>query len=123
PSLLLLDEPTNHLDLDSLQWLENYLNNYEGAIILVSHDRAFLDSLTNRTYSLESGRFDIYSGNYSYYETQSALRKEALLQSYKSQQKELARNQEFIDRFRSKASKARQVQSRIKAMDKIERIE
>lgn len=123
PSLLLLDEPTNHLDITSLRWVELYLKKYEGALLVISHDRAFLDELCNRTFALTMGRLEVYAGNYSYYETESALRKERILKAYKNQQKELEKTQEFIDRFRSKASKAAQVQSRIKAMAKVERIE
>ncbi len=123
PSLLLLDEPTNHLDLDSLRWLEKYLQNYEGAIILISHDRAFLDGLCTRTFHLTRSRLDTYRGNYSSFEEQAAARYEQLLQAQKSQDRKLAQTERFIERFRFKASKARQVQSRIKALDKVERIE
>lgn len=123
PSLLLLDEPTNHLDLTSLRWVENYLKKYEGALMIISHDRAFLDELCTRTFALSMGRLEVYAGNYSYYETESALRKEMILKAYKNQQKSLEKTQQFIDRFRAKASKASQVQSRIKAMAKVERIE
>ncbi|MBI5021994.1 MAG: ATP-binding cassette domain-containing protein [Ignavibacteriales bacterium] len=123
PSLLLLDEPTNHLDIDSLQWLEEYLRNYNGAIILVSHDRAFLDSLTTKTLALSMGKFEIYSGNYSFYETEKIIRKEQQVNAFKNQQRQLAQTERFIERFRYKATKARQVQSRVKQLDKIERIE
>jgi ATP-binding cassette subfamily F protein 3 len=123
PSLLLLDEPTNHLDIDSLQWLEEYLHNYNGAIILVSHDRAFLDSLTTKTLALSMGKFDVYSGNYSFYETEKIIRKEQQVNAFKNQQRQLAQTERFIERFRYKATKARQVQSRVKQLDKIERIE
>ena len=123
PSLLLLDEPTNHLDIISQRWLENYLKRYEGAILMVSHDRAFLDELCTRSWELTQGSLHIYQGNYSKYETQSSIRKEQLVRSFKNQQKEIERTEKFIDRFRSKASKATQVQSRIKALDKVERIE
>jgi ATP-binding cassette subfamily F protein 3 len=123
PSLLLLDEPTNHLDIISQRWLENYLKRYEGAILMVSHDRAFLDELCTRSWELTQGSLHIYQGNYSIYEAQSSIRKEQLVRSFKNQQKEIERTEKFIDRFRSKASKATQVQSRIKALDKVERIE
>ena len=123
PSVLLLDEPTNHLDMESLTWLEAYLKNYQGAIILVSHDRALLDNLTKRTLAFRLGRVEEYAGNYSYYVKESKARKELLQQKAVAQEKELAKHKEFIDRFRSKASKASQVQSRIKMVDKIERIE
>lgn len=123
PSLLLLDEPTNHLDLTSLRWVEGYLKKYEGALILISHDRAFLDELCTRTFALSMGKLEIYAGNYSYFEVESALRKEKILKAYKNQQKSLEKTQQFIDRFRAKASKASQVQSRIKAIAKVDRIE
>lgn len=123
PSLLLLDEPTNHLDLDSLQWLEEYLRGYDGAIILVSHDRAFLDALTTRTLALRAGDLEEYAGNYSFYEREKDVRKELLVNAYKNQQDRIRHTQEFIDRFRYKASKARQVQSRIKQLEKMELVE
>ena len=123
PSLLLLDEPTNHLDLDTLQWLEDYLRQYNGAIILVSHDRAFLDNLCRRTFAVSRGELQEYSGNYSFYEKEKEVRKALLLNAQKNQQQQLKQTQQFIDRFRYKASKARQVQSRIKQLDKIEMIE
>jgi ATP-binding cassette subfamily F protein 3 len=123
PSLLLLDEPTNHLDLESLQWLESYLRNYNGAVMLVSHDRAFLDGLTNRTYSLRSGRLEDYAGNYSYFEKENVLRKELLVNALKNQQQQMKQTEQFIERFRYKSTKARQVQSRIKQMEKIELVE
>ncbi len=123
PSLLLLDEPTNHLDLDSLQWLEDYLQTYEGAIILVSHDRAFLDSLSRRTLALRGARLESYAGNYSFYEREQRLRAEMQVNAYKNQQRQLEQTQRFIDRFRYKATKARQVQSRLKQLEKMERIQ
>ncbi len=123
PSVLLLDEPTNHLDIESQTWLESYLRNYEGAIVMVSHDRAFLDSLTTRTLAFRLGRVEEYKGNYSHYIKASAERRKQLEEAYKAQQREIAKIQEFIDRFRYKATKAKQVQSRIKQLEKIERIE
>ncbi|MBI3587196.1 MAG: ABC-F family ATP-binding cassette domain-containing protein [Ignavibacteriales bacterium] len=123
PSLLLLDEPTNHLDIDSLQWLEEYLHQYNGAIILVSHDRAFLDSLCTKTFALSMGTMEEYAGNYSFYEQERLVRKELQMNAFKNQQQQLKQTQEFIDRFRYKATKARQVQSRIKQLEKIELIE
>lgn len=123
PSLLLLDEPTNHLDLDSLRWLEKYLLCYEGAILLISHDRAFLDALCTRTFHVTRGGVDVYRGNYSDFETQAADRYEQLIQAQKAQERKLAQVERFIERFRYKATKARQVQSRIKALEKVERIE
>ncbi|WP_309397175.1 ABC-F family ATP-binding cassette domain-containing protein [Cerasicoccus maritimus] len=123
PSLLLLDEPTNHLDLDSLTWLEQYLKGYEGALIIVSHDRAFLDGLTTRTWALSKARLENYNGNYSFFEKESVQRREALKRSAENQQKQIAETERFIERFRAKNTKATQVQSRIKALEKIERIE
>lgn len=123
PSILLLDEPTNHLDIESLQWLEEYLHNYNGAIVLVSHDRAFLDSLTTKTLALSSGKAEMFPGNYAYFERESAIRKEQLISAKKNQEKQLKHTQDFIERFRYKATKARQVQSRIKALEKVEMIE
>lgn len=123
PHLLLLDEPTNHLDLPSQRWLEKFLSQYEGAIILVSHDQAFMDILCNRIFELSRGQLTAYTGNYTDYEDQKVERHLALEASQKSQQKQIEKTQAFIDRFRSKASKAAQVQSRIKALAKIERVE
>ena len=123
PSILLLDEPTNHLDLETLQWLEEYLRSYNGAVVLVSHDRAFLDSLCSRTFALSLGRMEQYAGNYSFYEEEHAKRRELKLQALKNQQQRIKETQEFIDRFRYKATKARQVQSRIKQLEKTEIIE
>jgi ATP-binding cassette subfamily F protein 3 len=123
PSVLLLDEPTNHLDLESLQWLEDYLHSYHGAIILVSHDRAFLDSLTTKTLALGMGKMESYAGNYSFYERERLVRKELQMNAFRNQQKQIEHTEKFIERFRYKATKARQVQSRIKQLDKVERIE
>jgi len=123
PSLLLLDEPTNHLDIESLQWLEQYLRVYEGAVLIVSHDRSFLDNLVTRTFHLSMGRLEDYAGNYSYYETESVKRRELLEKAYANQQRKIEHTEDFINRFRYKASKAKQVQSRIKALDKVDRIE
>ena len=123
PSLVLLDEPTNHLDIESIAWLENYLQNYSGAVIIVSHDKAFLDSLTTRTFHLSKGRLNTYAGNYDFYLRESRKRFEVLQKSAANQQREIDKTERFIERFRSKSSKAAQVQSRIKALDKIERIE
>jgi ATP-binding cassette, subfamily F, member 3 len=122
PSLLLLDEPTNHLDLETLQWLEEYLRRYNGAIILVSHDRAFLDNLCTRTLALSHGDLHEYAGNYSFYEREKEVRRTLLLNAQKNQQQKIKQTKEFIDRFRYKATKARQVQSRIKQLEKVEMI-
>jgi ATP-binding cassette subfamily F protein 3 len=123
PSVLLLDEPTNHLDLETLQWLEEYLRSYHGAVVLVSHDRTFLDNLCSRTFALTMTRLEQYSGNYSFYETESVKRRELQIQAMRNQQQRLKETQEFIERFRYKATKARQVQSRIKQLEKVEIIE
>ena len=123
PAVLLLDEPTNHLDIDTQKWMENYLVNYPGAIIIISHDLALLDMLTTRTIAFHHGRAEEYAGNYSFYTKESALRKEIRLKQYKAQQREIKQTQDFIDRFRSKATKAKQVQSRIKQLEKLELIE
>ncbi len=122
PEVLLLDEPTNHLDIDSQKWMESYLVNYPGAILIISHDLALLDMLTTRTIAFHHGRAEEYAGNYSFYVKESALRKEILIKQYKAQQREIKQTQDFIDRFRSKATKAKQVQSRIKQLEKIELI-
>jgi len=123
PTYLLLDEPTNHLDIESLQWMENFLNSYEGAVVVVSHDKAFLDTITNRTLALRSGEISDYAGNYSFYEKKWEEEKELLLNAKKNQEKQIKETQDFIDRFRYKASKARQVQSRVKQLEKMEQIE
>jgi len=123
PSVLLLDEPTNHLDLETLQWLEEYLRSYNGAVVLVSHDRTFLDNLCSKTFALSMGALEQYAGNYSFYEKEHVLRRELLIQAQKNQQQKLKETQQFIDRFRYKATKARQVQSRIKQLEKMELIE
>lgn len=123
PTYLLLDEPTNHLDIESLQWMENFLNSYEGAVVVVSHDKAFLDTITNRTLALRSGDISDYAGNYSFYEKKWEEERELLLNAKKNQEKQIKETQEFIDRFRYKASKARQVQSRVKQLEKMEQIE
>lgn len=123
PTYLLLDEPTNHLDIESLQWMENFLKSYEGAVIVVSHDRAFLDMLTTRTLAIRRGKMTDYSGNYSFYERKWNEERELLINAQKNQEKQLKDTQEFIERFRYKATKARQVQSRVKQLEKIEMIE
>ncbi|SMO66590.1 ABC-F family ATP-binding cassette domain-containing protein [Fodinibius sediminis] len=123
PTYLLLDEPTNHLDIESLRWMEQFLTNYEGAVIIVSHDKAFLNTITNRTLALDRGALLDYAGNYSYYREKDKERQEHLRKAYENQQKEIRETQEFIDRFRYKASKAKQVQSRIKKLEKMDKIE
>ncbi len=122
PEVLLLDEPTNHLDIGTQIWVEQYLVNYPGAILLISHDRALLDTLCTRTIAFAHGRAEEYAGNFSYFERESVLRKEIRLKQYNAQQREIAETQRFIDRFRASANKATLVQSRIKLLAKVERI-
>jgi ATP-binding cassette, subfamily F, member 3 len=123
PSVLLLDEPTNHLDIESLLWLEGFLKAYEGAILLVSHDRTFLDNLTNKTIEIYTGEVTIYKGNYTFYVTEKEQRRELLEKRYENQQRYLKQQNRFIERFRYKNTKASAVQSRIKMLDKMEIIE
>ena len=123
PDLLLLDEPTNHLDLESLEWLENYLKSFAGSIVTVSHDRFFIDRIAGQIAELEHGKLTHYSGNYQFYERQKALNEEQLRKKWEEQQAERERVQRFIDRFRYKNTKAAQVQSRIKYLEKMEKIE
>lgn len=123
PSILLLDEPTNHLDIESLIWVENYLKAYQGAIVMVSHDRSFLDNITERTVEISLGNVTEYSGNYSFYKSERELRKELLENQFNNQQSYLKQQEKFIERFRYKATKSRQVQSRIKLLDKLDLVE
>ena len=123
PSILLLDEPTNHLDIDSQLWLENYIQGYQGAVIIISHDSAFLDLLVKKTLAFESGRVSEFSGNYSYYLEQSDLLRKQLQRAFDNQQRDIAKAEQFINRFRSKARRASQAQSRLKQLEKIERIQ
>lgn len=123
PSILLLDEPTNHLDIESIQWLEEFLSAYPGAVVLVSHDRAFLDAVTNRTIEISVGRIYDYKTSYSNYVQQREERLQQQQAAYENQQKMIQDTEKFIERFRYKATKAVQVQSRIKQLDKIERVE
>ncbi len=120
PSLLLLDEPTNHLDLDSLQWLEEYLQSYRGAVVLVSHDRRFLDTMTRRTFELSFGTLTDYAGNFSFFLEAREERRALQRAAFRNQQQQIKQTERFIERFRYKATKARQVQSRIKQLDKLE---
>ena len=123
PTLFLLDEPTNHLDIESIQWLEAYLQGYGGAVILISHDRAFLDNVTNRTIELSCGRATDYKVPYSRYVELRAERRQQQIAAYENQQRMIEKTEEFIEKFRYKPTKSNQVQSRIKQLDKIERIE
>ncbi|MGZ5022869.1 MAG: ABC-F family ATP-binding cassette domain-containing protein, partial [Chthoniobacterales bacterium] len=123
PDLLLLDEPTNHLDLESLVWFQNYLKNYSGAILMISHDREFLNQLVGSIVEIAHRRLVRYRGNWDNYIEQKAAREEQQLSAYKNQQKEIASLQAFADRFRAKASKASQAQSKLKQIDRMEKIE
>jgi ATP-binding cassette subfamily F protein 3 len=123
PSLLLLDEPTNHLDLPSIKWIENYLAGYEGAVIIVSHDREFLDRTTNTTVEVTGGKLVPYAGNYSFYLEEKEERNAIQKGAFENQQAQIKQAERFIERFKAKASKAKQAQSRVKALDKLERIE
>ncbi len=123
PSLLLLDEPTNHLDIESIQWLESFLSAYYGAVLMVSHDRAFLDNVTKRTIEISLGRIYDYKASWSKYLVLRAERREQQLAAYRNQQKMIEDTEKFIERFRYKATKAVQVQSKIKQLDKVERLE
>ncbi|MDP4198793.1 MAG: ABC-F family ATP-binding cassette domain-containing protein [Bacteroidota bacterium] len=123
PDALLLDEPTNHLDLESLFWLEEYLRGYDGTIVIVSHDRAFLNAITNRTAEIDRSKIEVYAGNYEYYERTKAEREAQLAsraQNIDARRREL---ESFVERFRYKATKARQAQSRLKMLERMERIE
>lgn len=123
PSLFLLDEPTNHLDIESIQWLETFLAGYPGAVMLVSHDRAFLDNVTNRTIEISLGKIYDYRVSWSEYVVLREERRTQQIASFRNQQKMIEDTEKFIERFRYKATKAIQVQSKIKQLDKIERIE
>lgn len=123
PSLLLLDEPTNHLDILSQHWLEKYLEGYHGSLMVISHDKAFLNTVTNKTYQLKFGELYTYNGNYSFYEKAAAERVATQRKKADNQDKEIKRQKEFINRFRSNQKKASMVQSRIKQLDKVERVE
>lgn len=121
--VILLDEPTNHLDIDSIQWLEEFLENYKGAVVLVSHDRAFLDNVTKRTVEISLGRIYDYKANYSEYVLMREDRMESQLATHNNQQRQIRQIERFVERFRSKATKAKQVQSRIKLLEKIDLVE
>ncbi len=123
PSIFLLDEPTNHLDIESIEWLEEYLKTYSGAVLLISHDRAFLDSVTTRTVEIVLGRAHDYKVSYSKYVTLRAERREQMEAAFENQQRLIEKNEEFIEKFRYKPTKSNQVQSRIKQLEKLERIE
>ncbi len=123
PSVFLLDEPTNHLDIESIQWLEGYLKEYSGAVVLISHDRAFLDNVTNRTVEIMLGRLYDYKVPYSKYVELRRERREQQMAAYENQQRLIEKTEEFIEKFRYKPTKSNQVQSRIKQLEKLDRIE
>ncbi len=123
PDILLLDEPTNHMDLPSIKWLENYLQTFEGAIVIVSHDRYFLDRIIKKTVESRKGKLTLYAGNYSFYLEEKALRNEIQAGQFKNQQAKIKQEERLIERFRAKASKAKMAQSRIKALERMDRVE
>jgi ATP-binding cassette, subfamily F, member 3 len=123
PDLLLLDEPTNHLDLDSVRWLQNYLRDYAGAIILVSHDRAFLNVIVRKIVEFDRAKLFHYQGDYEAYLAQRTARREQQLAAFKNQQREIAKLQTFIDRFGAKNTKAAQAQSKRKQIERMEKVE
>src|SRR5437016_3839627 len=123
PDVLLMDEPTNHLDIESIIWLEQFLKSYEGALLMTSHDRDFMNRIVGRIAEIDAGEIIVYSGNYDFYERERAIRETNLQAAFARQQAMFAKEQRFIDRFKTHAAKAAQVQSRIKALDKIEKIE
>ena len=123
PSLLMLDEPTNHLDLPSIEWVENYLRNYDGAVIIVSHDRQFLDNVITKTVDVTQQQLVTYEGNYSFYLREKEQREEIQQNAFENQQAKIRQAERFIERFKAKASKARQVKSREKALDRMDLVE
>ena len=123
PDVLLMDEPTNHLDIESILWLEGFLKAYPGALFMTSHDREFMNRIVSRIAEIDDGEITAYSGNYDFYERERALREKNREAAYARQQAMLAKEQRFIDRFSAHAAKAAQVQSRVKALEKIEKIE
>jgi ATPase subunit of ABC transporter with duplicated ATPase domains len=123
PEVLLMDEPTNHLDLESIIWLEHFLKSFSGALLMTSHDREFLNRVVSRIAEIDGGEIETYSGNYDFYERERAIREANQQAAFARQQAMFAKEQRFIERFKTHAAKAAQVQSRIKALDKIEKIE
>lgn len=122
PSLLMLDEPTNHLDLPSIQWVENYLKTYEGAVVVVSHDQTFLNNCISSTVEVANQTLTLYAGNYAFYKEEKIERMEIQQNAYENQQQMIKQTEKFIERFRAKASKSNQVQSRIKALDRMDKV-
>jgi ATPase subunit of ABC transporter with duplicated ATPase domains len=123
PDVLLMDEPTNHLDLESIIWLEQFLKSFNGALLMTSHDREFMNRIVSKIAEIDAGEITSYSGNYDFYERERAIRESNQQAAFARQQSMLAKEQRFIERFKTHAAKAAQVQSRIKALDKIEKIE
>ncbi|MEM6830758.1 MAG: ABC-F family ATP-binding cassette domain-containing protein [Bacteroidota bacterium] len=123
PNLLMLDEPTNHLDLPSIQWIETYLQSYEGAYIIVSHDREFLNRTINKTVEVSRAKLNVYSGNYDFYEEEKELRNELQQNAFENQQQKIREAERFIERFKAKATKAKQAQSKMKMLEKMERVD
>ena len=123
PDVLLMDEPTNHLDIESIIWLEQFLKSFQGALLMTSHDREFMNRIVTKIAEIDAGEIVTYSGNYDFYERERAIRETNQQAAFARQQAMLAKEQRFIDRFRTHAAKAAQVQSRIKALDKIEKVE
>lgn len=123
PSLLLLDEPTNHLDLPSIEWVENYLRNYPGAVVIVSHDRRFLDEVSTKTVEVTNEQLVTYEGNYSFYQAEKEQREQIQQNAFDNQQQKIKQAERFITRFRAKSTKAKQVQSRIKALDRMDLVD
>jgi len=123
PDVLLMDEPTNHLDLESIIWLEHFLQSFSGALLMTSHDREFMNRIVSKIAEIDAGEITVYSGDYDFYERERAIREDNLQAAFARQQAMFAKEQRFIERFKTHAAKAAQVQSRIKALDKIEKIE
>src|SRR5882757_3913293 len=123
PDVMLLDEPSNHLDLESLIWLEQFLKGYEGALLMTSHDREFINRIINKVVEIDGGTLTTYSGDYEFYEQQRAMNEKQQQAQFERQQAMLAKEIKFIERFKARASHAAQVQSRVKKLDKIERVE
>lgn len=123
PEILLLDEPTNHMDIEIIEWLEDYLKNYKNAVLIITHDKYFINKVVNKIYEIEQKKLEVYYGNYDYYEEEKTNRYELQLKNYQKQQKEIEHLQSFVDRFRYKAKKARSAQDRIKKIDRIDKLE